>query len=171
MVQNRNVNENSFAGSDIYTKGAMMLHCLRCALNNDSLFFSIIKNFCVQNKYKIVETEDFIEYVNHNTNDNYNAFFKKYLYDTRLPVLEYSFRNDSVDILFSYKWTEVEEGFKMPFCIETDNKNTIRLTGTTYEQNIKLENTSWFNFFNQWKGYEGVENNSFTYFWTRCESY
>ncbi len=171
MVQNRNVNEDSFASSDIYTKGAMMLHCLRSALNNDSLFFSIIKNFCVQNRYKIVETEDFIEFVNHSTNDNYNAFFKKYLYDTRLPVLEYSFQNDSDDVTFSYKWTEVEDGFKMPFCIETDKDKTIRLTGTTHEQNIKLENTSWFNFFNPWKGYEGVKKNSFTYFWTKCNSY
>ncbi len=171
MVQNRNVNEDSFAGSDIYNKGAMMLHCFRCTLNNDSLFFRVIKDFCVSNRYRIVSTDDFIEFVNLNTKGNYSAFFNKYLYDTRLPVLEYSFRKDSSDMFLSYKWTEVEDGFTMPFCIETDCKKSIRLTGTTDRKEIKLENTSWFIFFNIWKGYEGAEQNSFTYFWTRCLSY
>ncbi len=171
MVQNRDVNENSFAGNDIYNKGAMMLHCLRCTLNNDSLFFKLLKDLCLQYRYKIVDSDDIIEFVNHYTNDDYSAFFNKYLYDTRIPVLEYSFRSDTSGLIFSYKWTEVEEGFKMPFCIETDNKKSIRLTGTTKEQEIKLEDTSWFNFYNQWKGYEGVEKNSFTYFQTRCTNY
>ena len=53
MVQNRNVNEDAFASNDVYNKGAMMLHCLRCNINNDSLFFGLIRDFCIQNKYKV----------------------------------------------------------------------------------------------------------------------
>jgi len=47
LVQNRGVNENSFASNDVYNKGAMLLHCLRCTLNNDSLFLplSVILTF------------------------------------------------------------------------------------------------------------------------------
>jgi aminopeptidase N len=115
MVQNRNVNENSFASNDIYNKGAIMLHSLRCTINNDSLFFRIIKDFCIKNRYKIVYTGDFIEFVNKETKENYSAFFNKYLYDNRLPVLEYSFHKNPDDLIFKYKWTEVEKGFKMPF--------------------------------------------------------
>jgi aminopeptidase N len=166
MVQNRNVNENSFASNDIYNKGAIMLHSLRCTINNDSLFFRIIKDFCIKNRYKIVYTDDFIEFVNKETKENYSAFFNKYLFDNRLPVLEYSFYKNPDDLIFKYKWTEVEDGFKMPFCIETSEKKAIRLLGTTQEQEIELKNTSWFNFFNKWKGIEGVRDNSFTYFWT-----
>ena len=171
MVQNRNVNENSFASNDIYNKGATMLHCLRCTLNNDSLFFTMLKDLCMHFKYKIVCSDDITEFVNRYTNDDYTAFFKKYLYDTRLPVLEYSFKNDTSDLMLTYKWTEVENGFKMPFCIQTDNKKSVRLEGTTEKQEIRLEDTSWFNFFNQWKGYDGAERNSFTYFRTRCRNH
>jgi aminopeptidase N len=143
-----------------------MLHSLRCAINDDSLFFKILKDFYIQNCYKIVDTRDFIECVNRNTKENYSAFFNKYLYDTRLPVLEYSFHKKSDDLIFTFKWTEVEDGFKMPFCIETDEKKAIRFVGTTKEQEILLKNTSWFNFFNNWKNPEGIEDNSFTYYWT-----
>lgn len=171
MVQNRDVNENSFVSNDIYNKGAMMLHCFRCTLNNDSLFFKLLKDLFEHHRYRIVDSDDFIEYVNRYTNDDYTAFFNKFLYDTRLPVLEYSFRKDSAGLILSYKWTEVDKGFKMPFCIMTDNKKSIRLTGTTTKQEIKLEKTSWFNFYNLWRGYNGAEPNSYTYFHTKCTSY
>ena len=65
MVQNRNVNENTFASNDVYNKGAMLLHCLRCTINNDSLFFRILHDFCVSNRYKIVNSQDFVNFVNH----------------------------------------------------------------------------------------------------------
>ena len=100
------------------------------------------------------------------TKEDYCAFFNKYLYDTRLPVLEYSFGENQDDLIFTYKWAEVEDGFKMPFCIQTNEKKAIRLVGTTQEQEILLKNTSWFNFFNHWKSTDGIMDNSFTYFWT-----
>ena len=130
------------------------------------MFFNIIKKFNVRNSYKIVESDDFVEFVNKYTKEDYWAFFNKYLYDTRLPVLEYSFDKNLDDLIFTYRWTEVEEGFKMPFCIQTNEKKAVRLVGTKQEQEILLKNTSWFNFINQWKGTEGIEDHSFTYFWT-----
>jgi len=166
MVENRDVNENSFAGNDIYTKGAMMLHCLRCTIDNDSLFFKLIRDFYSQNSYKVVDTDSFIKFINKGTKENYNPFFKKYLYETGLPVLEYSFANDSCDLVLTYKWTGVEEGFMMPFGIETNGKEAFRLVGTTNEQRTVLKNTEWFNFFNQWKGPAGAPDNSFTYYHT-----
>ena len=54
MVQNRDVNENAFASNDVYNKGAMMLHCLRCTINNDSVFFGLIRDFCMTNRYQTV---------------------------------------------------------------------------------------------------------------------
>ncbi|UCH14973.1 MAG: hypothetical protein JSV22_03155, partial [Bacteroidales bacterium] len=166
MVQNKDVNEDSFASNDIYHKGALMLHSLRCIINNDSLFFKIIKEFNINNSYKIVDTDDFIEFVNNYAKEDYSAFFNKYLYDNRLPVLEYSFNENPDGLIFTYKWTEVEDGFKMPFCIQTDEKKAVRFIGTTQEQEVLLKNTSWFNFYNNWKSTEGIEDNSFTYYWT-----
>jgi aminopeptidase N len=171
MVQNRNVNENSLAGNDVYNKGAMMLHCLRCCISNDSLFFNIIRDFCIQNRYGTVTSDDFIRFVNQKTNSDYTPFFRKYLYDTQLPVLSYEYTHEDDNLVIKYRWIGVENGFFMPLCIETDDKESIRLVATTNWQEIIIPGAKWFNFYNLQKGYEGSIDNSFTYFHTDCMNY
>jgi aminopeptidase N len=167
LVQNRDVNENSFAGNDVYHKGAMLLHCLRCTINNDSLFFAMLRDFCVSNRYKTVNSNDFVTFVNRYTASDFTAFFKIYLYDTKLPVLKYTYKKDQGDLILKYRWTGVEEGFVMPFGIETNNKESLRIVADASWQEVRLTQTAWFNFYNLWKGYEGSVDNSFTYFYTR----
>jgi aminopeptidase N len=167
MVQHRNVNENSFASNDVYNKGAMLLHCLRCNMNNDSLFFSLIRDFCIQHRYQVVTSDDFINFVNKYTSTDYSAFFRKYLYDTALPVLEYSYASEGDELVIRYHWTGVDEGFKMPFGIGLNNKESIRILAGTSWQETRIPGALWFNFFNLWRGYEGAADNSFTYFDTR----
>lgn len=166
LVQNRDVNENTFASNDVYHKGAMLLHCLRCTINNDSLFFNLIRDFCVSNRYKTVNSNDFITFVNQYTSLDYSAFFKKYLYDTELPVLEYTFADNRGDLVLKYRWTGVGEGFIMPFGIETNNKESLRFVADTSWKETTLPRTAWFNFNNLWKGYERCADNSFTYYRT-----
>jgi aminopeptidase N len=166
MVQHRNVNENAFASNDVYNKGAMLLHCLRCTINNDSIFFRILHDFCVSNRYQIVNSQDFVDFVNHSTGSDFTAFFNKYLYDTKLPVLDYTFTNEQGDLVLRYRWTGVEEGFIMPFGIATSRQESLRLVADTSWKELRIPNTAWFNFYNLWKGYEGSPDNSFTYFYT-----
>src|SRR5690606_35016695 len=45
-------------GSDVYVKAAWVLHTLRAQLDNDPLFFDIIKTFATRYKYKIVTSKD-----------------------------------------------------------------------------------------------------------------
>jgi aminopeptidase N len=170
LVQNRDVNENTFASNDVYHKGAMLLHCLRCTINNDSLFYSILRDFCITNRYKTVNSDDFIRFVNLYTGSDYSAFFKKYLYDTGLPVLAYSYSSENGEIVLKYRWTGVEEGFVMPFGIETDRKESLRLVADTQWKEVRIPDAAWFNFYNLWKGYTGSKDNSFTYFHTLCEN-
>ncbi|MBN2481088.1 MAG: M1 family metallopeptidase [Bacteroidales bacterium] len=170
LVQNRDVNENTFASNDIYNKGAMMLHCLRCTINNDSLFFKIIMDYAVSRRYQVVNSDDFISFVNCYTKQDYRPFFNKFLYETRLPVLSYTYNRENENLFIRYRWTEVGDGFRMPLGIETDLKETIRLEATTEWNELSIPGASWFNFFNIWKGYEGCPANSFTYYRTKCEN-
>jgi len=169
LVQNYDVNEYSFASNDVYNKGAMMLHCLRSNIHNDTLFFNMIKDFAVKYQYQTINTEDFILYVNDYTNENYRPFLNKFLYDTEPPLLLYSFSEENGDLKIKYKWTGVEEGFVMPFGIETNNKESLRLIGSTELNEIIIPSTRWFNFYNRWKGFEGVVEHAFTYFNTKPE--
>lgn len=169
MVQNYNVNENSFASSDIYQKGAMMLHTLRATINNDSLFFQILHDFNMQYRMQVIGSNDFIDFVNKSTGDNYYPFFNKYLYETRLPVLSYKYTYTDHSIVLSYKWNEVEKGFFMPFTIKTSTGEYIRLTATDEWQITTLHNTESFNFINQYTPVEEIPENGYTYFWTHKE--
>jgi len=171
MVQNRNVNENTFAGGDVYTKGAVMLHCLRCNINNDSLFFNLVSEFYNRHKYSIVNSDDFVNFVSKFTKEDYNPFFNKFLYDANLPELNYSYKRVGNDFVLTYKWDGVEDGFKMPFGIIVDNDRSIRLEGASSDKEIVLENTQTFNFINEFRGTENAPHNSFTYYRTKCRDY
>lgn len=167
MYGNHGVNEDSFVGNDIYTKGAMMIHCLRSCINNDTLFFSMIKEYSVSRRYSVVTTNDFISFVNDYTGMNFNPFFNKFLYDTGLPLLEYSFVPENGNLRLNYRWTGVEDGFFMPFSVATNNGKAIRLECSTGLNEVILENTEWFSFYNVWGSYGGSPVNGLTYYNTK----
>ena len=168
IVGERNINSNTFLGGDIYNKGAAMLNNLRCIINNDSLFKRIIKDFYLKNIYRIVTTDDFIRHVRDYTNTDYTGFFNKFLYETDPPVLSCSYSIDRKNNLtFNYRWTRVGPDFSMPFCIAVNNKEYIRLNGTSFPQTFSYENVNSFFLPNEYR-YEKelVPPNSFTYYWT-----
>jgi aminopeptidase N len=170
VIQNYNVNENAFASNDCYNKGAAVLNNLRCCINNDSVFFGLLKNFALKYKKKVVTTMDFINMVNQTTGKNYSPLFKKYLYDKEIPVLTYSYKKEGTDLVLTFNWDEVDRGFEMPFSIYA-NEKCFRLNGTTEPQTIVLSNTHTFHFINPWVSADKTIHNSCTYFWTKCTNH
>ena len=169
IVQNYGVNENSFASNDVYHKAAAMLNNLRCAIDNDEIFFKIIKDFATKYKKKVVTSDDFVKIVNEESGKNFTPFFHKFLKDKNLPILKYKYKIQGDDIVLDYKWDEVEKGFFMPICIKAGTKN-LRLVPTTEPQSIRIKDVDSFHFYNFILGSEGVEKNSYTYYWTHCEN-
>jgi len=170
MVQNRNVNENTFASNDVYNKGAMVLHCLRSTINNDSVFFGIIRDFWMKFCFRAVSSSDFIQFVNEYTGTDYSPFFNKYLFDTQLPVLSYVYKHANDGILLKFRWTGVEDGFTMPIGIAGEKKEGMRLVATTAWQEVTIPASQWFTFYNLYSGYQGCPDNAFTYYRTSCEN-
>ena len=167
IVGDRDVNDNNFITGDIYFKGAAMLHNLRCIMDNDSLFFRLIKGFYEEYRMKIASTNDFEAYVKNSCPGDLTAFLETFLYQGNPPVLEYSFTLSGGTLLLIYRWTGVPEDFTMPFCIVVHNNQCIRLTGTSAVQQYTFKGTDSFyiptpfNF-----DPEILEPNSFTYFQT-----
>lgn len=131
LIGKRDINDNSFLGGDIYSKGACLLHNLRCSINNDSLFLMILRDYYQKYLYRITCTDDFISLVNEYTRTDYTALFKKFLYSSEPPVLEYQFANNGGNLSFAYRWVQVDKGFTMPFCLTLNGKTCVRLEGTT----------------------------------------
>ena len=101
--------------SDIYTKGAWMLHTLRSVINNDELWFDILITFCERYFKSSVVSADFIDLVNEKTGSDYSYFFDHYLKKAKLPKLEYRVTKGKKGIyLLSYKWVNVSNDFTMP---------------------------------------------------------
>jgi aminopeptidase N len=113
----------SYKDGDVYVKGAWTLHTLRNTINNDSLFFDIIRTFYNENKLKIITTKAFTDLVNRKTGKDYGWLFDQYLYRRKAPFLEVQHAKDGT---FYYRWTEVPKEFnklpvyvKFPFDEET----------------------------------------------------
>lgn len=116
MVGPKDVKYWTYKDSDPYMKGALTLHSLRSTIDNDSLFFDIIKTFHTENRKKIVTSDTFIELVNRKTGKDYQWFFNQFLYNRKPAKLVYSLVYSSQEkaIILYYKWTQVANDFKMP---------------------------------------------------------
>lgn len=168
LVGERNINANTFIGNDIYHKGASMLNNLRCTIDDDELFMKIIRDYYNKYKYRITTTTDFTDLVSEYTGKDYSSFFDIFLYKTQPPILECRYYIDNKrKLTFIYRWKNVADSFSMPFCININNKQTFRLTGTAEPQTFTMGKVSSFYLPNEFKfKSRDIPHNSFTYYWT-----
>ncbi len=121
---------NSEGSGDMYYKGANMLHTLRQNVNDDEKWRTILRGLNKTFYHQTVTTKQIEDYLSTATGINLNTFFNQYLRDTRIPTLEYFFKENKV----SYRWANCVTGFDMP----------IRITLNGVEQVIKPK-TQWQN--------------------------
>ncbi len=174
VIGNADVNENTFASGDIYNKGAILLHNLRCIINNDEVFMKLLKDYFQKYKYQSINTDAFIEMAGSYSGMNLDPFFHKFLHDTDPPVLSYNiFYEKDSDIILAYKWDNVEPGFTMPFPV-ADNKNkAYALSGTSSKSFTRFENVEFIKFITYLSddNYSIVPvKNSFTYYRTKLDT-
>jgi aminopeptidase N len=156
----------SYKDTDVYMKGAWILHTLRSTIDNDSIFFDIIQTFAVEHAKQLVNTNDFVQLVNEKTAMDYGWFFDFYLNQRKAPVLEYrlGFTNETDDLQLFYRWEEAPDQFKLPCTITYTNERgklrTLRFTPGAKTKSIVLEglkhNTVSFQFDN-FEKYYGIE--------------
>jgi len=137
-IQNRRAivgprDEYYWGFEDAYNKGAWILHTLRSVLDDDAMFFGILKGFQREFASQIVCTEDLVEYINNVTGRDFRPFFDQYIFDRRPPTLEYSLSNDKL----LYRYTGILPEFSMPVNVLV-NKEEVRLQPTTVVQVLKI---------------------------------
>ena len=113
------INSNYWAFGDSYVKGAWIMHTLRHVIDDDELWFDILKSFAVKNAKSHVSTEDFLNHLIYKTRYNFQLIFYQYFYTHKPPVFEY-YQDGSK---FFYRWDAVS-GFDMPIDI---NLNGVEL--------------------------------------------
>ena len=120
-------------GSDLYTKGANLLHTLRQIAKDDEIWRMILRGLNSEFYHQTVDTKQIEEYITSKIEFDLTTFFDQYLRDIRIPNLEYSISNG----LLTYRWIDVIDNFTMPLEIEVLGKN-IWIYPTTNKKSLKI---------------------------------
>ena len=127
-------NVNQKGSGDMYTKGANLLHTLRQLADNDEKWRQILRGLNKDFYHQTVETSQIEKYISEKMEMNLNPFFNQYLRDIRVPVFEYSIK----DQLLTYRWNDVVNNFEMPIDILVGG-NSKRIVPSSVWQKIELE--------------------------------
>ncbi len=95
--------------SDAYNKGSALLHMMRQILG-DTLFKGMLRYLSKTFYHSTVNTAQILREINLYTKHDFTHMFDQYLHTTKVPVLEYSFKGDSL----LYRWVNCVDGFDMP---------------------------------------------------------
>ena len=120
-------------GSDLYTKGANLLHTLRQIAKDDEVWRMILRGLNSEFYHQTVDTKQIEKYITSKIGFDLTTFFDQYLRDIRIPNLEYSISNG----LLTYRWIDVIDNFTMPLEIEVQGEN-ILIYPTTNKKSLKI---------------------------------
>ena len=115
---------NKEGSSDMYAKGANMLHTIRQVIDNDEKFRQILRGLNKDFYHKTVDSKQVESYFSQKSGKDLSKIFDQYLRTTKIPELEYQLtRNAAADgYNVKYKWNNTIDGFAMPVRIVADNK-------------------------------------------------
>jgi aminopeptidase N len=121
----------------MYYKGANMLHTIRQLINDDEKWRQILRGLNKEFYHQTVTTKQIENYISEKSSIDLSKVFDQYLRTAMIPLLEYKLQENGA---FSYRYTNVIEGFNMPLKIEWDNEMH-EITPTEKWQQKKLEST------------------------------
>ncbi len=132
-------NVHKQGAGDMYDKGQLVLNTLRSVIDNDSLWFSIIRGFATTYRRKIVKAEYFFNFVNQKTGTDYTYFFDQYLKHPKIPILQMFISKKGDSVTAAYRWTADVKEFKMPIKVTTAPGKQEFIYPTTSRQTLVLK--------------------------------
>jgi len=135
---------NKEGSSDMYPKGANLIHTIRQLINNDEKFREILRGLGKTFYHKTVTTAEIENYITKQSGLSLSKVFDQYLRHTNIPVLEYKVNKGEL----SYRWITDVKGFDMPVRVTlkdgsytlikpTNNWKTIKVDSSITAENFK----------------------------------
>ena len=112
---------NQEGSGDMYPKGANLIHTIRHAINNDSLFRNILIGLNKQFYHQTVTTAQVENYISVRAGFGFQKVFDQYLRTTQIPVLNYSYNEK--EKIFTYEYKNCVTGFNLPLHFSYLGKN------------------------------------------------
>ena len=107
---------NERGSGDMYYRGSNFLHTLRAVVANDSLWREMLLWLNREFYHQTVGTQALVEYMKERLELEVAPLVAQYLMDTRLPVLEYGFRDGQL----RYRYAQVRSDFAMPIDVKVE---------------------------------------------------
>jgi aminopeptidase N len=106
--------ERIFDSRLTYWKGALIINMIRFEIQNDDLFFQVLKNFQIEFADSTASAIDFINLLNETTGKNFNEFFQQWYYGEGYPIFSFSWKQqDSQFVINSVQTTSKPESIPL----------------------------------------------------------
>ncbi|MBU2929656.1 M1 family metallopeptidase [Winogradskyella psychrotolerans] len=110
-------NVNHQGSSDMYYKGANILHTLRQLIEDDEKWRQMLRGLNSEFYHQTVTTKQIEDYLSRQSGIDLTEFFDQYLRTTKIPTLEYSIKNGKL----KYRWINIVNQFDMPLKVLIGN--------------------------------------------------
>jgi aminopeptidase N len=126
LVGTYGVNHIHYNFNDVYSKGALLLHTVRILINDDAVWFGILKGLQQDYKYKSITTPELIKYINRKAKKDFTYLFEQYLYSPEAPLLELQVKELKNNLQVTYRWQNSRKNFAMPVKV-TESENVYKV--------------------------------------------
>jgi aminopeptidase N len=128
---------NNEGSSDMYYKGANMLHTIRQIVNDDEKWRTILRGLSSSFYHQTVTSKQIEDYLTALVGTDLSTVFNQYLRDTRIPTLEYYFKGNTL----GFRWTNCVSNFNMPIKVTIGGKEKWLKPQTTWEMQEIIADT------------------------------
>ena len=101
---------NKEGSSDMYYKGANILHTLRQLIEDDEKWREILRGLNKDFYHQTISSEQLEEYISKKKGVDLTEFWNQYLRTTKIPKVEYQFFENKL----TFRYTNIIEKFDMP---------------------------------------------------------
>lgn len=126
---------NHPGGTDMYYKGANILHTLRQLIGDDQKWREILRGLNQKFYHQTVTTAQVEKYISRKSGLNLNGFWDQYLRTVKIPVLEYSVEGNRLN----FRYTNIIDSFSMPVVIRV-NSEELTIHPSREWKNVKFDN-------------------------------
>lgn len=110
---------NKEGSGDMYPKGALFLNTLRNYINNDKIWWDIVKSIQKEYRHKNISTEDVLALMERKSAMELKPIFDQYLRHGNLPELYVESIKEDNDVRLKFKWNADVSDFNLPVNLKT----------------------------------------------------
>ena len=105
--------------SDMYAKGAALIHNLRQIINDDEKFRLILRGLNEDFYHQTVSSKQIEDYFIEKSGLDLQLVFDQYLRNTKIPWFQYKIKGETI----SFRYKKAVKGFHMPLRIKIDGED------------------------------------------------